>query len=308
MRIAAFLVTVSLAMMAVVTSTGVAKADTPANGVGHVYLNLSSPSPTAQSDYGSFISSLRAAAGHPYRQGVYVTQPSSNALIRVDVTAPGGEVLWLWLTPGDLYVRGFTSQTDNITYYFADYVNGTPTFNMQTVFQSIGNNSLLPASRATSILDFGSNYNSMVQAAGRGRESMPISFNDLVGSVVNLANTGYPYGSNQQAIARSLMYMIQYTSESARFWDVYGVMAATMVSWSGFYNGLPILQQYLENSWDQISQYGFGVSQNPGTGPVNVNGVGTFSSWNDVAARMAILLAAAYVGYDPNGNWAKTEL
>jgi hypothetical protein len=309
LRFLTVLAVLSLAVMTIVTGTGAAKATVPNNGVGHVWLNLSSPSWTAQSSYSSFITSLRQAAGQVYRNGVYQTQAPTNALIRVDVTTPDGKTVWLWITPDNLYVRGFTSQTNGTTYYFADYENGVPTFNMQTVFDNIGNNDLLPASRRTSILDFGSNYNSMSQAAGRGRESMQISFNDLTGSAENLATTGYPYGQNQEAVARSMMFMIQYTSEAARFSDVYGVMSAIMLSWSGYYNGLPILQQYLENAWYAISQFGYGVSQNPnGTPPLNVQGVGTFYSFNDVMARLGIMLATASVAYSPSGDWWHTEL
>jgi hypothetical protein len=309
LRFLTVLTVLSLTVMIIVTGTGAAKAAVPNNGVGHVWLNLSSPGWTAQSSYSSFITSLRQAAGDEYRNGVYETEESTNALIRVDVTTPDGNTVWLWLTPDNLYVRGFTSQANGITYYFADYENGNPTFDMQTVFDNIGNNGLLPASRQTSVLDFASNYNSMSQAAARGRESMPISFNDLTGSANNLATIGYPYGANQQAVARSLMFMIQYTSEAARFTDVYGVMSDIMLSWSGYYNGLPILQQYLENAWYAISQFGYGVTQNPNnTPPLNVQGVGTFYSFNDVMARLGIMLATAYVAYSPSGDWWHTEL
>jgi hypothetical protein len=309
LRILTFLLAISLAMTAVLADVNVAKADTPAYSIGHVYLNLSVPNATAQSQYAGFIASLRAAAGHVYRQGVYTTQDATNALIRVDVTAPSGQVLWLWVTPGNLYVRGFTSQADGYTYYFPDPdSNGTYTWNMRAVFDSLAGNSLLPANGAPTVpLSFNSNYNSLVAAAGRGRESMPISFNDLVGSVVNLATTNHLNGPQNLYVARSLMFMIQYTSEAARFWDTYGVMAAIMNSSDARYNGLPLYQQYIENEWSAISRWGQNITQNPYIGPLYVNGVGTFYSWGDVVAKLAILLAY-YVAYDPNGDWNKTEL
>jgi hypothetical protein len=310
LRLLILLATISLAMTtAVFANTSVANADTPGNGVGHVYLNLNVPGFTAQSQYSSFITSLRNAAGHSFRDGVLVTQGSSNAIIRVDVTAPGGQVLWLWVTPDNLYVRGFTSAANDFTYYFNDG------YNLQQEFNALGGNEanplLPPAYYDTFALNFGGNYNSLTQAAGRGRESMPISFNDLVGSVTNLATTTSPYGGNQQAIARSLMFMIQFTSEAARFWDVYGLMAAIMNSYGSSYSGLPILQQYLENSWDPISTFGANITANPNTNPVTVR-VGTdqwqtFYSWGDVKGRMAIMLSTN-VQYDYNGDWNSTEL
>jgi hypothetical protein len=270
--------------MAIVASAGAAKADVPNNGVGHVWLNLNNPGQGAQSQFSAFITSLRQAAGHDFRGGVYQTQTeTSNRLIRADITDPAGNQVWLWITPSDLYVRGFTSQTNGTTYYFGD--DG---FNLQ-------------------MLDFGSNYNSMSQAAGRGRDTMLISFNDLVGSVRNLATVGYPYGGNQQDVARSMMFMIQYTSEAARFWDVYGVMSDIMNSWTARYDGLPLLQQNLENSWDAISQYGYRVTNDPYTPPTNITGVGTFWNWGDVQARLGTM-TPRWNGLSPSGDWWHTEL
>ncbi|MFD8750104.1 ribosome-inactivating family protein [Kitasatospora sp. NPDC059577] len=149
--------------------------------------------------------------------------------------------------------------------------------------------------------------NAMRQAAGRGRESMPIGWYDLMGSIDNLATTGYPYGANQQNVARSLMFMIQFTSEAARFWDVYGVTRDIQGGNTPFYNGLPLTQQYLENSWDQISQYAYDVTNNPSTPPVNVTGVGTFYSYGDVQRWMAMLIGTTSQ-VSSTGDWNHSEL
>jgi hypothetical protein len=116
----------------------------------------------------------------------------------------------------------------------------------------------VPASRSLDRpllpLSFGGNYNSLTQAAGRGRETMPISYFDVWNAIFNLAYEDTH--NNQQGIARSLMLMIQFTSESARFNDVCGVMSDVMHSSGSSYPGLPMLQQQLENNWASISQFG----------------------------------------------------
>jgi hypothetical protein len=50
--------------------------------------------------------------------------------------------------------------------------------------------------------------------------------NDLIGWVNQLA-TLQPGAVNQEATARSLSFLIQFTSEAARFWDVAGVRSRT---------------------------------------------------------------------------------
>ena len=103
---------------------GVAHADVPRGTITHIYLNLNAPSITARSEYGAFISSLRQAAGHPFRDGVLQTQrvdpnnPYSAGLIMVTLTH-ADTTLTLWIIPWDLYVRGFTNM-QGWTYQFPD--------------------------------------------------------------------------------------------------------------------------------------------------------------------------------------------
>jgi Ribosome inactivating protein len=278
---------------------GAAQADVPSYSITHVYINLGNAGPSAQSQYSQLIGSLRAAAGQAYRDGVIATQYYNvNSLIRLSLAYQNVH-LDLLISPNDMYVRAFTNNVGQ-TFQFND-----PDYNLEGVLQEIPNNGV----SGISTLAFGSNYNSMAQAAGRQRDAMPISFNDLTGSVRNLANTTDPYGTNQQAVARSLMFMIQYTSEAARFNDVYGVMSAIMVNYNTVYHGLPTLQQYLENSWAAISGFGQRISANPSSAPLNVNGVGTLYSWSDVARYLALLLLNLALPQEgQSGDWNHTEL
>ncbi|MDF6045939.1 hypothetical protein LRD69_28155 [Streptomyces sp. JH14] len=85
--------------------------------------------------------------------------------------------------------------------------------------------------------------------------------------------------------------------------------SAIMRSGDARCSGLPVLQQRLENSWQRISAFGYSVTQNPSTVPVNITGVGTFYSWNDVRRYMATLLGNLNLPQEgPTGDWQKTEL
>ncbi|MFE3634206.1 ribosome-inactivating family protein [Streptomyces cellostaticus] len=278
-----------------------AAADTPYRQVTHVYMNLGdTASPSQQSQYGALINSLRQAAGHPFRDGTGVTQTTGRALIRMTLTVPVGNErreLTLWFTPGDLYLRGFTA-SNGLTWQFND-----ADFNLRTLMDDLGQ--LPPGTGRT--LGMGSNYNSLSGRAGRGREAMPMGYADFLGSVRNLAQ--YTGGGNQQDIARSLMFMIQVTSEAARFNDVFGIGSAITRSGGTTYHGLPPLQQFLENSWNRISEYGYAVSHDPGTAPASINGVGTLRSWRDVARYLALMLGSLTLPQEgPKGDWNHTEL
>jgi hypothetical protein len=303
-RIKKALLTVMASLLALtgvaIGGAGTAQADVPPSSIRHVFMNLDdNGSQTMLSQYGQLIQSLRVAAGHDYRNGVMATQDNSfDSLIRLSL-ANGGDQLDLWITPMDLYVRGFTN-TFGQTFQFSD-----PDFNLASALSQIPNNGV----SAVSTLNFSSNYNSMVQAANRGRENMPISYADLMGSMHNLARASNPYGGNQQNVARSLMFMIQYTAEAARFNDVNGVMRAIMVNSGNRYAGLPILQQRLENSWAAMSAFGQRITQNPSSTPVNITGVGTLSNWGDVARYLAmILLRLNLPSEGQSGDWNHTEL
>ncbi|MGC5567931.1 ribosome-inactivating family protein [Streptomyces sp. FR-108] len=283
------------------TSIVPARADVPYNSATHVYMNFSiSASRSQATQYTQLISSLRQAAGHVFRGGVLQTQqPYNDSLIRLTLSDTHAN-LTLWLTPYDLYVRGYTTAAGN-TFEFND-----SDFSLRSTLGHMG----LADPSSVHTLPYSSNYNAMTQAAARGREQMPISFSDFYNSAYNLAFADSPYGGTaQQNSARSLMLMIQLTSEAARFNDVFGIGSDIMGNSGRHYDGLPMLQQRLENSWWAISNYGYQVSVDPATPPANITGVSTLYSWSDVARYVAILLGNMNLPQEGStGNWGKTEL
>jgi hypothetical protein len=284
----------------VTAGVGMAHADTGYGDVRNVYMNLNgTASATAESQYGQLISSLRAAAGHNYRNrnGVQEAQGYRGGLIRLSLSGNSGagtSTMSLWITPQDLYVVGFS---DN---------NGRPfIFNDVDVTTQNHIQQALGMTQAPAVLNFGGNYNSLRQMAGRGREDMPISYNDVWNSLFNLAHQDF---NNQPALARSLSLMIQFTSEAARFKEVCGTMSLVMRSNRERIIGLPIRQQYLENNWAAISRFGYQISQDPTTAPRDFGSyIGTLNSWSDVARILALMLAS-YTLPGRNGNWATSEI
>jgi hypothetical protein len=275
------------------------------DGLGH-------GSQTVQSSYATMIGSLRSAAAHSYRNGVMITQQQqTTGLIRVRF-ASGGNQVDIWITPQDLYVRGFTNQFGT-TYQFNDQ-----DYNLLSALDILGQ----APQGGGSTLAFGSNYNSITNAANRGRENTPFNYTSFFASFLNLATTTDPFGDNQQNVARSLMVMIQMTSEAARFNDVFGVAHDSMGT--GNYGGLPLFQQYLENNWGTISNYGLAVTQNPSTPNTTVQGINpdtgnnpggqaepfTLTSFGDVIRFLAVMNTAPF-GASTGGineDWNHTEL
>jgi hypothetical protein len=279
----------AIALTTFISGIGTAKADTAQWSVSHVYMNIAVvPGNAAQSQYYGLIASLRAAAGHSYRQNVMMTQPDDiHSLIRLDLTV-GPEPLQLWFTGNNLYLRGFTDAFGN-TYSFNDFdLQGA--MRPASAFSSGGG--LLPPAAAPNggqyfVLPFGSDYTSMVQAANRSRDTMPISLFALNGAWGNLATAG---GAMQpQNFARSLMFMIQFTSESARFYDTYQVFASIFAPRPASIVGVPPAAQEFENNWSQISQYAIALTNgNTNPGPLYVGpSAGTLNNFSDVNAHLA---------------------
>jgi hypothetical protein len=161
-------------------------------------------------------------------------------------------------------------------------------------------------------LSFGGNYMSLTAAAGRGRGTMPISMLDIYSSVLTLATTesGNLSGTGTQEASRSLMLLIQVTSEAARFTNVYQVMSQALGT-RVERGGLPAQEQNLENNWAAISGFGVSVSNNSTTPPMTIVGGGApdgnghqtnlvLHSWSDVARYVGTLLGnLAYVHAGP---------
>ena len=78
---------------------------------------------------------------------------------------------------------------------------------------------------------------------------------------------------------------------------------------NAYYPGLPLMQQYLENSWQRMSAFGYAVTQNPATAPANITGVGTLYNWGDVARYLAMLIGSLNLPQEgASGDWNHTEL
>jgi Ribosome inactivating protein len=277
---------------------GTANADVPAGQYTRVYMNVGAQgSQTQQSQYAQLISSLRTAAGHAFRNGVLITNPATGRLIRLTLTDTESKLsLDLWISPDNLYVRGFTASNGQ-TYEFDD-----SSYNLYQAMQNNGAGEFL--GHGVVLLGYGSDYNDLVRNAGVGRERLNFSFGSFRDAINVLARATGPTG-----LARSLMLLIQLTSEAARFHDVYGIGANIMLSSHNIYNGLPMLQQRLENQWSAISEYAIRVSTNPSTPPLHVPQVGTFHSFNNVSRRMALLAGAPLaVPGGLSGDWKHTEL
>jgi hypothetical protein len=243
------------------------------------------------------------------------SEQSANLIVLVltDVT-PGrsNQPLQLWFTADNLYLRGFTN-VQGQTFYFTE-----GQYSLAEAFYSYGGQGYGPAGYMTN-LRYSSNYNSLTNAAGVGRQDLNLSYGAFYNAFYTLAYNGINTQSSSAGVAQSLLLMIQYFSEAARFWDVYGFVSS-QVNYTANSTTLPLFQQYLENSWAQISQFGININQNPSTPPVTVNGIDpsnngssvTLYNWGDVQARMATLLNQDEI-YDPNmggysGDWNHDEL
>jgi hypothetical protein len=251
---------------------GPAAADVGPGQVAHIYMEIDNrPGSSAAAGYSAFINSLRTAAGHAFRGGTYIAQSNAGGIIRADINATGGTSalpLTLWIDPQNLYVLGFTN-ANNQTLYFNDL---TP-----AAIDLVAGGALAQGFHGGfQILPFGSNYDGLSAAAGRGRGAMPVSMNDIYSSVASLATmTSGNVATGSQSAARSLMLLIQVTSEAARFSNVYGIMSQALGT-PGSRGGLPTQEQNLENNWSAMSGYGVSVSNNSTTRPVTIVGAGSY--------------------------------
>jgi hypothetical protein len=306
--ITVFLMTVTALTLNTFVGSGTAVADVPENSIAHVFLDIRNvSSDTLQSQYLTFLQSLRAAAGHEFRDGVQQTQTdTTNRLIRVDIndlrSSNPTEVrrMSLWLTPNNLYVVGFQNRM-GLSWDFND---NTP--RLDTTMQSIqnlggigpGNGGNLPSPGGyQSPLPFGGNYISLRRAAQRDRDAMPFSFQQLINSVNNLATTT-DAPADSVNVARSLMFMIQFTSEAARFVPVQNFMRDNVLrdlsNNPPTTHGLPRLQQNLENYWARISQFAYQVTQNAHTHipALVIPAVGTLHNFRDIQRLIAQLIGS----------------
>ena len=294
-----------------------AHADVPSNRIEYIEFQMNNPGDhsgsSMQSRYAQLINEIRAASGHTFRQNVLATQGNSNpGIIRVRLINGATEAI-LWISPQDLYLRGFTN-THGQTFQFND-----PEYDLVQQLRDLQYNA-----GTIRTLDFGSNYNALegTRAANRGREATPLNYSSFWNTFFNLAFMTDPTGPRLQGCAQSLLTMIQVTSEAVRFIDVYNVIYDAMGS--GSYNGLPAYQQRLENQWGAMSAWAFRLNNNPGIEPLELreanpnNGNSptyspnslTLRSWADIQRYLRVLLNApnGLGNGGSGGNWDRTQL
>jgi hypothetical protein len=287
-----------MALTGVLGGAGTAQAFTGWHRMSHVWLDLSEygPSGGERIAYSTFLASLRAAVAAP---SLDRTQGENVGLVMVSLTALDDRGqrrhVDLWVNPSNLYVWGFTNE-NGVTYQFNDIDNALAARIAET-------NSPAPQINPNiQTLPFGSNYNSLTQAAGRGRDAMPISWTDLRYSIVQLAGENNPWG-NRQATARSLSLMIQAVAEAARFNDVEGTFRAVMNAWDT--RTLPIEQQWLENSWDALSRLEVQFNGANTATPLWIPEVGLID--NSTTLRRFVRLTMG-VPHTDSGDWNRDEL
>src|SRR5579859_2407333 len=246
-----------------VLEDGTTYADTPGTGANLVNIStfLSGNAGNAQqSAYRAMITSLRNAVGHAYRANTQITQTDQTnreGLVSILVSFPGGEVR-LWFTAWNLYLRGFQT-VDGTIVGFNDYNL------VGTLSQRYGGR---PSPGYG--LGYASSYPAIQSnAGGVSRGNMRISYTDILDAARTLAASGRTNINrpSRQRVAQSLLLMIQWTAEAARFNGVYTIMSDVMGNPFRTYHGLSTYYQAQENSWSAISTYGRDVSQNPNTPP-----------------------------------------
>ncbi|WP_338703369.1 ribosome-inactivating family protein [Streptomyces sp. Q6] len=292
----------AVTLVALFAGVSPAKADTAEGRISHVWYNLYGTGDTPASQYGGFISSLQNAAGHYWWNGIAATQTAGrgDSLIRADLNF-NGEELRLWFTPNNLYLRGFTNHNGD-TWQFAD-----ADYNLGEVMENLSHGpdgGLLPNLGQVQTLSYTSHYNDIVQATdGYSRGNLPYSYSLLYNHAYQLQ-----YGGDGSSTAASLLFMIQYTSEAVRFWDVYGVMVDIMRNGNTYYPALPLRQQELENDWSQLSNYARNLQAGRNPAPVYVGpNAGTISNSSQLTSRVRMVIG------DPSqvnavGDWWHTEL
>ncbi|MFJ5218849.1 ribosome-inactivating family protein [Streptomyces sp. NPDC088354] len=314
-RLFASIVALFMAAAALAFAAGPAKADTPSGQISHVWLDISTgPSSNAVIQYSTFLASIRNAAGHSVG-GVYATQNAATSLVRADINV-NGQSLRLWISPHNLYLRGFTNQA-GVTFWFRP--DSEENYNLPEVMENLSRTAgssavLLPNLGTMQQLPYGADYNDVVSRTGNvngnpyDRSQLDASFYGSFGlnnSVYNLlyVNQNDQYSST---MARSLLFLIQFTSEAARFNDVEGSFRGVM---SGTQRvGIPAAQQELEGHWRAISDSLNRAFANQGFPPVYVGPhVGTLYSATDATRYLRMGLGnVLYV--NPTEDWWHTEL
>jgi hypothetical protein len=290
------------------------------------------PSDSQLEQYQGLIRSLRNAVSTPYRQGVNLTQATANEqdanLIgmtltdtgRTDPTIGGNPSLTLWFTADNLYLRGWTN-VQGRTYYFTEPnnpVTGTPGYNLLNAFQTTVQGATFPQQYSTAPVRYSGGYNSLASTSGQTRNTISLGWGNFYNSFYSLAYAGVN-GFSNAGTAASVLVMIQYFSEAARFNDVYGHISSQVQQFQSV-QILPVWMQYMENRWGAMSNYGVNITNGNNAQPLNVpgmdpNGSGgsqTFTSFADLVRFLAVMLNPGEFNDPsmggPSGNWNYDEL
>ncbi len=241
---------------------------------------------------------MQRAAGHTWAAGIGETQTNQAALLRVDINYDG-HTLRLWLTPNNMYLRGFTNNS-NQTFAFNDY----PLRGEMQAFAEDGSPDarLLPTLGAIQTLPYGSGYIDLTRAAQRDRGGIPLSYSDLLASTYTLLRVTQPEGLT----ARALLFFIQYVSEASRFRPVGDMMYEVMNGAN--HTGVPVDLQELENDWSALSEWAYESRAGSNPHPYNVGPhYGTIRNIPQLVRAMMMLLGNLNQA-PPTGDFKHTEL
>ncbi|WP_181434583.1 MULTISPECIES: ribosome-inactivating family protein [unclassified Curtobacterium] len=210
-------------------------------------------------DYNRLVGALEDLSSVRSWDGGFQTQNGGGhgAIITAQITAHDSSgnphALTLYFHAENLYLAGIRRAGDPAAYFFSDdqgWGGG---------YVSIG---------------LAGNYNALTQAAGRGRSAMPISWNDINASVLQLATAPGNYSAGivpRQATARSLLLLIQMFSEAARFPAIQAHFANALYNNSRT-NGLTLGEEHLENNWSALSSYSYAQHHNQNPAPITITG------------------------------------
>ncbi|GGU46816.1 ribosome-inactivating family protein [Streptomyces violascens] len=286
-RLLAVLVVLALGLGAGLAGPGRARADTANGRIKNARMTVTQAGRLQAQSYVNFIREVQNAAGHPLAPRLQQTQTNNLALLRADIEF-AGQQLQLWITPDNMYLRGFTNAAGD-TFAFNDYP-------LETEMQAFVNAhspdvSLLPTGRFRT-LPYAASYTAIERAAGRGRDNTPLTHGNLVGSTSTLLTTGNPNANT----AGALLFFIQFVSEAARFRLVAEDIGRGMQGVNTG-RGVPAELQELENDWGHASDWAYREIAGHNQPEHNVGRLfdrrfGPFRTLADLAAAVMMLQGA----------------
>lgn len=288
----ATLFTVIVLVVTFVVKDGTVHADTPGDyqDVKSISIDMRGlANSRKRSAYESMISDLRNAVGHDYRSDTQITQSDTHGLVQLTVRFSGHRFedrsIRLWFTAQNLYLRGVQIEDSSII-QFSD-------FDLRSTLDQ-----RFRGAYTARQLHFTSNYGDIARVGNRHLRSVEVDYQTINIALNTLADarTGLT-GSNEQDVARSLQLMIQWTSEAARFHDIFNTMAPAMEDVHYRRPGIDHGQEDEELNWSALSAFGRDITENPNTPPrfISIH-IGVVSSFLQVARYLAILASRPVQG------------